>query len=406
MATPESTGATGGKNAGPWRGTLSAFCAVLIGIGLARFGYSPLIPALIEGGWFSPSQAVYLGAANLVGYLVGALAARWLSTRFAPAWLLRWMMLATVASFVACAWPVAFSWVLLWRFASGVTGGVLMVLAAPTVLPLVPQHRLGLAGGLIFTGVGLGVAASGTLVPLLLRMGLVETWLGYGALSLLLTVLAWGGWPETPPARARSGPGVSPWRRPGIGILLLALAVGYGLDALGAVPHMVFLVDFVARGLGQGLEAGAAYWVLLGLAAMAGPVVAGLLADRTGFPVALRIAYLLQAASVGWLAFSENALAIAVSSVVIGALLPGVVPLALGRVRELLPGDPQAQTAAWGGVTAAFALGQAAGAAAFSALFDLAGSYALLFGLGSGALALALIVDLAASLGRRPAVSS
>jgi MFS family permease len=90
------------------------------------------------------------------------------------------MALVTVA-FFACALPLSFAWFFLWRFADGVAGGALMVLAAPTVLPHVPAARRGLAGGVIFTGVGLGIAASGTGVPRLLRAGLVETWCGLGA---------------------------------------------------------------------------------------------------------------------------------------------------------------------------------------------------------------------------------
>jgi hypothetical protein len=50
---------------GPWRSTVSALLANLVGIGLARFAYSPLIPALVAEGWFSASAAAYLGAANL-----------------------------------------------------------------------------------------------------------------------------------------------------------------------------------------------------------------------------------------------------------------------------------------------------------------------------------------------------
>jgi hypothetical protein len=57
----------------PWRAPLSALCASLIGIGLSRFAYTPLIPPLVTQHWFSPSQAAYLGAANLAGYLAGAL---------------------------------------------------------------------------------------------------------------------------------------------------------------------------------------------------------------------------------------------------------------------------------------------------------------------------------------------
>ena len=94
-------------------------------------------------------------------------------------------------------------WFFNWRFIAGLSGGALMVLAAPTVLPLVPAARRGLAGGLIFMGVGAGIAASGTLVPILLRQGLTATWLALGILSCLLTLAAWNGWPEHTPSPGR-----------------------------------------------------------------------------------------------------------------------------------------------------------------------------------------------------------
>ncbi len=61
-----------GQQPGPWRGAIAALCALLVGIGLARFAYTPLLPALVYGNWVSTSQAAYLGAANLAGYLAGA----------------------------------------------------------------------------------------------------------------------------------------------------------------------------------------------------------------------------------------------------------------------------------------------------------------------------------------------
>jgi Uncharacterised MFS-type transporter YbfB len=66
----------------PWRAVLSGLCATLVGIGLARFAYTPLIPALIATRWFSAPESVYLGAANLAGYLGGALLpGRWRHAR-------------------------------------------------------------------------------------------------------------------------------------------------------------------------------------------------------------------------------------------------------------------------------------------------------------------------------------
>ncbi len=374
----------------PWRAALAGLCAILVGIGLARFAYTPLIPALIEGGWFTPSQAAYLGAANLAGYLAGALVARPLAARVSAPLVLRAMMLLATATFFACAVPLSFSWFFIWRFASGLSGGILMVLAAPTVLSCIPSSRRGLAGGVIFTGVGLGIAASGTLVPPMLRWGLFETWIALGALASVLTIAAWGGWPEE---RARPEPVRR--RRPPSSPALKALYVQYALIAAGLVPHMVFLVDFLARGLGRGLDDGARHWVLFGLGAMAGPVLAGYLGDRIGFGLALRLALVVQAISVGWLAVTDNPSVLIVSSIVVCAFVPGIVSLVLGRVHELVPNDPGGQQAAWSLTTMAFALGQAGAAYGFSFLFEHTGGYNLLFALGAGALVLALALDLA-----------
>ena len=134
------------------RRALAGLAASLVGIGLGRFAYTPLIPPLIEAAWFRPSQVVYLGAANLAGYLAGALIASPLAARFPAASLLRAMMLLASAAFFACAVPMSFPWFFTWRFAAGLAGGVIMVLAAPTVLPHIDPRRRGLVAGLIFTG--------------------------------------------------------------------------------------------------------------------------------------------------------------------------------------------------------------------------------------------------------------
>lgn len=89
-----------------WRAILSAFCASLIGIGLARFAYTPLLPAIIGDHWFAPSTAAYLGAANLAGYLAGALLGRSMSVRIGTVLTLRIMMVVATAAFFACAYPI------------------------------------------------------------------------------------------------------------------------------------------------------------------------------------------------------------------------------------------------------------------------------------------------------------
>lgn len=368
------------------RGVLAAFCATFLGVGLARFAYTPLIPAVVAADWFSPGRAAYLGAANLCGYLAGALLASRF-TRTSPGAAMRGLMALASASFFASAFPAPFAWFLLWRFAAGFAGGALMALAAPLVLPLVPAERRGRASGLIFTGVGSGIAASGTIAPVLLERGLPDAWLGLGLISCLLTWAAWRGWPAAWPHSPLAARAQPPRKR------LTGLFLAYALNAAGLTPHMIFLVDYVARGLGRGLEVGALQWVLFGAGALAGPLLAGRLADRIGFARALRLAFLIQAAAVA-LALSDDPLALAFSSVVVGAFVPGIVPLVLGRTQELAAANGSDARSAWALATAAFALGQAGAGYALSFLLDAGFAHALLFATGCGALPLALFVHL------------
>ncbi|MEQ9641968.1 MAG: YbfB/YjiJ family MFS transporter [Alphaproteobacteria bacterium] len=375
----------------PWPGVAAALAASLVGIGLARFAYTPLLPVLVEAGWFEAGDAAWLGAANLAGYLAGALRARGLAATRPPATALRAMMALATLAFVACAWPLSFAWFFAWRFLAGFAGGALMVLAASTVVPRVAPARRGVAAGAVFTGVGLGIAASGTCVPLLLEFGLRETWLGLGAIAAALTAAAWFAWPAdappiaTPRARLPRVPGLS------------RLTVQYGLNAAGLVPHMVFLSDYVARGLERGTAAGAGIWVMFGLGAIAGALLSGLAADRFGFARAIRAGFIIQFAAVP-LALAGDA-GLYVSAVVVGAFVPGVVPLVLGRVHELAA--PEARTTAWGRATAGFALGQAAMAAALSWLYGATGTHVWLFAAGAAALLLALLLDLVPGLRHR-----
>ena len=384
-----------------WRYAVAGLSASLVGLGLARFSYTPLIPALIAAKWFSASDVVYLGAANLAGYLAGALAARTAAARIGAIRALRAMMLLATLSFFASSVPASFAWFFAWRFLSGLAGGIIMVLAASVILPHTAPARRGLVGGVIFAGVGLGVAASGTLVPLLLQQGLQQAWYGLGALSALLTLASWWNWP----AEAKGGAASSPHRgKHHRAPAARALLVQYGLNAVALVPHMVFIVDFVARGLGQGIAAGSRYWVLYGLGAIVGPLVIGHLGDRSGFGPALRAAFLVEAAAVLLPAVSTAPLSLIVSSVVVGGFTPGIVPLALGRIHELVPHSAEQQRATWSHATTSFALFQAAAAYGFSWIYaQTGGDYLVLFRLAGGAVGLALAIDLGLALITRKA---
>ncbi|HGL6717607.1 MFS transporter [Burkholderia contaminans] len=370
---------------------LAGLCGSLAAVGLARFAYTPLVPSLIEAHWFTSSQTVTLGAANFAGYLIGAMAGRPLAAKLSNRSALRLLMAIVTIAFFACAWPVSVSWFFFWRLLSGISGGAIMVLVATSILPHIPAPRRGFASGMIFLGLGLGVAASGTLIPEFLHAGLRDTWLGLGALSLLLTGLSWFGWPATNPPTPPAAPA---HRADRSRLALRVLYAQYAANALGLVPVIMLLADYVARGLGRGAAVGADYWVLYGLAAIAGPMICGNLGDRIGFGPAWRTALALQAITVVVLAKTGNPFMFGIATVALGVFTTGIVPLVLGRIDELVRGDHLEQRAAWGRATTAFALFQALGGYAYSYLFSrFDDDYALVFLCGAGALALALLAD-------------
>ncbi|GGF65747.1 MFS transporter [Azorhizobium oxalatiphilum] len=373
------------------RATLAGFCAALVGVGIARFGYTPLIPLLISQHWFEAGQAAYLGAFNLLGYLAGALLADPLARRLPLPLVLRASMIASAIGMLACAWHAPFGWFVLWRVVTGVSGGILTVLAPAAVLSRIPFHRQGAVGGILFGGVGLGIVASGTLVPLLMRFGLSETWLGLGFICVIGVLAAWNGWPEVRRAPVAAVEGTRPGRNPRLWIVIVC----YGLNGLGFVPFMLFLVDMIARGRGFGIDAGALCWVVFGLAALAGPMVCGWFADKMGIDIALPLAFALQAGAAALVVAPVPFWLTLVGAAVIGVFVPGIVPLVLGRVRDALPGDPRRQARGWTACTAMLALSTAAGGYGMSALFARGVGYDVLFLLGALAIVLALALDLA-----------
>lgn len=398
MHTSNDTFSTGRNNV--WLHILAGLSASLVSIGLARFAYTPLIPSLIEAHWFSASDVIYLSAANLIGYLIGALTGRPIAARLGNGHSLRLMMLIATASFFACAWPISITWFFGWRLLSGIAGGAIMVVVAATVIPHVPVARRGLASGAIFIGVGLGIAGSGTLVPFLLSLGLQDAWIGLGFVSLALTALSWFGWPSASATAAVSGTAQEPHHpqhsrmNPGIYLLFGQ----YALMAVGLVPAMVFLVDYVTRGLGLSAHAGAVIWVMYGVGAILGPVIYGFLADRLGARTSIRVVLAVQAVTVALLCTTSNFALLALFAIIIGSFPPGIVPLALGRIHELTPRHDMQQVA-WSRATVSFATFQALGGYGYSVIFNAnGGQHVMLFVIAAAAIAVALLADFATSL--------
>src|ERR1700693_6274584 len=132
-----------------WTVAWPGLCATLTGVGFARFSYTALIPFLIGTGEVTAPEAAYLGAANLAGYLVGAVIAHRLALLIGTTRGIRGAFVLTVIGLALSIPPLGFWWLLPWRGLIGITGGVLMVLAPSFLLTQADPAVRGRTGGII-----------------------------------------------------------------------------------------------------------------------------------------------------------------------------------------------------------------------------------------------------------------
>ena len=373
-------------------GTIAAMGAIFVGLGLARFAFGPLQPAMVIDGWFSGSTSSLLTAANLAGYLFGALAGARLARRFPAVTVIRVMMVLTAFSFFACADnSLPFAWFFGWRVVSGVTGGILMALSGPTILAYVAEKRRPLIGETLLYGITVGIIFAGAIMPVLIDDSVSLAWVVLGALALLTTAATWGLWPPSPPA-----PPLPSGEKPPEGRLL---PLQYGLVSIGVVPQMVFLVDYIARDVGLGVTDASHYLLVYGLGSLAGPVLYTFATGKIGLRTTLRAGIIVQLTSCVLLLVGESTAFLAAASFLAGLGMPGMVAAFLLRSQQISEGNVDAHRALWGATTAAFAVGQAIAAFGTSYLLDRFGEggigYPLLFGAGAACLAAAFALDFA-----------
>jgi MFS family permease len=357
---------------------------MFIGIGLGRFSYTAMVPALISSKELTTLEAGRVGAINIAGFALGALVSVPLSTRVGAFRLLAFAAVLSVLALAASALPLGFAWLGVWRGLVGVTAGIIMVLSLALIASTAPSARRPVAASFVFAGVGLAIFMTGILVPRLLAGGLQRAWLGLAACGLAAMALAIWGWqaaPETRPAPARATDhDASPWTWP-----LRFLLAGHFFFSVAIVPHTLYWVDYLARGLGLGMAAGGFHWSLVGLASAAGPWSMAALGLLLGTAWALPLSFVALGLGIGAPILSGASGVLLLSSILFGAQ-PGLSALMAARVRDLA--DSQHMPRLMRAMIVASAAGAVVAGAVLPQLYELTQSHVLIFAIGGGAMIL------------------
>ena len=369
----------------PVKNLLPGFAATAMGVGIARFSFTPVSALMAEQAHLTSQQITIIAAFMMAAYAIGAFAAARLARLPGGRHAIHIAFVAVTAGLLAEALTGSFWPVLAARFVMSIAGAVLMVLGPGAILSATAPPERGHAAGWIFSGVGVGVVGAGLIVAATASLPVAGAGLALFICALCLTAAGWRGWPGTEIPAARPAPGH--WR---IGFWGLVLA--YTLDATAYIPHTVYLSDYVASELKMGAASGGMYWALFGAGGIAGAAGAAWLRRILGSQLSLEAVFAAKAAFIAVAGLSGNRVLLALSALVVGALVPGIVMLVSTRTAELA--GPGQITRAWGIMTGAFAIGQFAGAAGMSAVYSQILTYRPLFSFAglTEAAALAVIV--------------
>lgn len=361
-----------------------------ISLGVTRFSYGLLLPAMrADLGW-SYTLAGAMNTVNALGYLLGALSMPRLLKRFDAVQILLFGSAAAslfmgLTGFFTDAEPL-----LAQRLLAGIASAWVFVAGGLLAAQLGAQHagRSGLILGVYYGGVGLGIVFSTLLVPSVdyFMRSKSQIWpqawaVAWWVLALvcvlatLILMLKAQTFKRIVTSQKTAGSELSPqlidrvfhWRE-----FAYALA-GYGMFGVGYIGYMTFVIALL-REQSASTTTITVFYALLGLAVMASSRLwAGLLDKYKGGQALAFLNFLLGCAIVipavtAWLP------ALILSGLLFGAVFLSVVASTTALVRHNLP--PTAWAAGISAFTVIFAAGQIVGPTMVGWIADGAGGLA------------------------------
>ena len=346
-------------------------------LGLARFAYGLLVPAMrAELGW-TLAQAGALTTANGLGYLVGAVATAPVARRLGVTATFRLGMVFTAASLAATAATSSYPLLLLARAAAGVAGAFVFIAGGVLASRAAARMRSAVPLTIYFAGAGLGIAVSGVVLPPLLghdpgRWPLA--WGGLAAAAGLATVVSWTAARDSSAAREDASAAATLFDLRAVR-RLWRIAAAYLLFAAGYIAYITFLSAYLAAHHASTLQV-AVTWAALGIAGMAAPALwsrpvstwpgaAALAASLAGISAASAVALISAAPAV----VAGSAVGYGATFLVVPAAITSLIQSAVPRAEW---------TRVLATFTVVFAAGQTAGPYLAGALADRYGTGATL----------------------------
>ena len=377
---------------------MAGLCGSLAAFGFGRFAYTALLPPMRTDLALSYSAAGWLASANLIAYLIGAMAAGTLTGRAGSQRLLQTAIIAVCLPLFGLSVSRAYALLVVFMALLGFISALLWIAVVALLTgPSVPAGQRGALLGLTALGSGWGIPVVAVLVTVL-RVNQDPSrwqaaWLVMGLATVILAAGTW--WAVRPAGGSRAHPHAnspSPHRsmlndlreRPARRICLI-----YGMYGFGYSVFVTFAVAFLRLHVSAGASLG--IWAFLGLSAGVGGLLIGQGSDRWSKGLILSISLVATGVAAGLPIWTSSLPAVIISVIGFGFPMIGIGTVVAAYLGDLFS-DAARSGSLFATATVLFGLGQGAGPGVAGLLIDSTGSFTLPFILSSGTLLVAAAV--------------
>jgi MFS family permease len=331
--------------------------SLAIAMGVGRFAFTPMFPLMVRDGLLNNENGTLLAASNYLGYLLGAMLAGRIKIK--PSLLLVFGLVSTAAVTGAVGWTSSvFVWALL-RLVAGIMSAWTLIAASIWGLAWLALLRRQHLAGIIFAGVGLGIAAVGVFCVVTTRFGVpaAKMWVDLALLAGILVLFPWIVSAQLPSAVSNAEAVTQPSTSSNPPSNTIGLVICYGLFGFGYILPATYL-PAQARQLVNDPNVFGWAWPIFGLAAALSTVFVSFGLKRVNRMRVWPIAHFIMAIGVLLPAVWHSIASISIAAMLVGGTFMVVTMVAMQEARARAEASA---TIVLARMTAGFALGQLLG---------------------------------------------
>lgn len=349
---------------------LAGICALIVGVGVARFAFTSLLPAMLDD-YLNISFAGLLASVNYLGYLSGSIFSIFIKNIHAKVKFFRLGLVLCVITSIILAHSENNTLWFIARLLAGFGAAMALVVGSAIVMSKLQNTNKTKAMGIHFSGLGFSILVSDLVMRLVFQYaGSWQTaWFVLAGVGALLScycgyILTFDKHPVKPPTQHK-------FERSLINPLIIVLAIAYFTEGVGMVVQATFLPDIVNSLPGLSGYGGYA-WLAVGIAGIPSCIIWMRLAHKFNSIDIMMVAMALQVIAILIPIFSANIYLNLLSGILYGGTFIGLVALFMNFGGQLAGKNP---VFAMGVITAAYGVGQVTAPLYCVALIKYFGNY-------------------------------